>query len=273
MDIMPTICEATGAKYPEEYAGRKIQPAEGISVLPAIRGQRLPERPLAFEHDGARSYRVGRWKVVWSKRMPFEIKWELYDIESDRCETVNLADRFRERTADLAAGWETWARRVKVYPFFKPEGMTEIPAEQAPRIANRPLRITCKVKPSGQDGVILAQGGNRYGYALHLAKGELFFTVRVDSKVTAIQAERIPTGTLEIEAQLSADAGMTLKVNGELVASGQAPGLIPVQPVDGFSLLQDTASAVGDYTAPFALEGKVLSHEVKTGPVQAGGRQ
>lgn len=122
MDIMPTLCDITGAEYPESVDGRAIQPPEGMSLLPAFRGERLPERELGFEHQQARAYRDGRWKVVWSKRMPHEIQWELYDLETDRCETTDLADAHPQRTQQLADKWIVWAQRVQVYPFFPAGG-------------------------------------------------------------------------------------------------------------------------------------------------------
>lgn len=39
-------------------------------------------------------------------------QWELYDMEGDRTETTDLADRYPEKVADLAALWEDWAERV-----------------------------------------------------------------------------------------------------------------------------------------------------------------
>src|SRR4029079_4837597 len=39
VDIMPTVVELTGAKYPPEYKGHKIQPEEGTSLVPAIAGK------------------------------------------------------------------------------------------------------------------------------------------------------------------------------------------------------------------------------------------
>lgn len=139
MDLVPTICEAAGAAYPAEFKGRPIQPAEGVSLLPALRGQPLAERPLGFEHQEARALRKGRWKVVWSKRMPFEIKWELYDIENDRCETTDLAEKYPERTRAMADEWLAWARRVKVYPFFT-EGAADPPLSADPAARRQPAR-------------------------------------------------------------------------------------------------------------------------------------
>lgn len=263
MDIMPTLCEATGAEYPSEFHGRTIQPAEGVSLLPALRGDTIPERPLAFEHQEARALRKGRWKVVWSKRMPREIQWELYDLENDRCETNDLAKLDPERTAALADEWLAWARRVKVYPFFMPE-TKQTNEETSPPIAGRPIQVTCDVAPQSTDGVILAQGGNQYGYALHLTEGKLVFTVRIQKEVTAITADRTPHGPFHLSAQLLPDGRMLLAVDGKQVAQGKAPGLIPVQPMDGLSIAQDTESAVGNYNAPFPLQGKV--ENVKINP-------
>jgi arylsulfatase len=57
---------------------------------------------------------------------------------------------------------------------------------------------------------------------------------------------------------------MSLSVNGQVVARGQAPGLVPVQPADELSVGQDTQSAVGDYTAPHPLQGTVEKVRVQT---------
>jgi arylsulfatase A-like enzyme len=120
MDLMPTICDVAWARYPESRGGRRTQPLEGLSLVPTFRGEHLPERALAFEHQEARAIRRGRWKAVWSKRMPGEIRWELYDLETDRCETTDLAAREPERVRAMAEEWTAWARRVKVVPFHDP---------------------------------------------------------------------------------------------------------------------------------------------------------
>jgi arylsulfatase len=114
MDVMPTLVEAAHANYPAKFNGHAIQPLEGTSLLPAMRGERLPERAIGFDHQGARAYRQGDWKLVWSKRMPQEIRWELYNLAQDRCETNDLAEAHPDRVQAMAAAWEQWARRVNV---------------------------------------------------------------------------------------------------------------------------------------------------------------
>jgi hypothetical protein len=114
MDILPTIVAATGATYPVRHNGQPITPLEGTNLLPILRGQHLPDRLLGFDHQGAHALRQGQWKLVWSKRMPQTIEWELYHLADDRCETNNLANRFPERVERMAATWARWARRVGV---------------------------------------------------------------------------------------------------------------------------------------------------------------
>lgn len=270
MDILPTLCEVARAEYPTELQGRAIQPAEGRSLLPLLGDGTLGERAIASEHNDARSLRRGRWKVVRSKKMPWEIEWELYDISVDRCETQDLADQHPELTRELADEWMAWAQRVKVYPFFEGAQKTapNSSGDDAPQIARRAIHVTCDVVvPSKKsEGVLLAQGGNQQGYALHIQDRQLYFSVRVNQQVTAIRAP-IDFGDatsvkLKVAARLSSNATMILEINGSVAARGRATGLIPVQPVDGLSVGLDDRSAVGTYRSPFRFDGKVENVEV-----------
>lgn len=114
MDILPTLMAAAGAAYPTDFQGHSILPPEGISLLPAARGGQLPARSLGFDHESAHALRKGDWKLVWSKRMPHQIQWELYNLAQDRCETTDLAQTYPDRVKQMAAEWEAWARRVQV---------------------------------------------------------------------------------------------------------------------------------------------------------------
>ena len=60
-----------------------------------------------MKHEAVRH---GKWKLVAEKRR----QWELYDLERDRSEIRNLADRHPEIVKKLKSKYEEWANRVGV---------------------------------------------------------------------------------------------------------------------------------------------------------------
>ena len=108
--------------------------------------------------------------------------------------------------------------------------------------------------------MLVAQGGDQVGYALHVENGELRFTVRVDGPVT-LNGPALPGGAFQLRAR-NDGSRLTLWVDGQPVAEGPSPGLLPRQPGDGLSRGQDSGSAVGTYAAPHRYEGKVTDVSV-----------
>ncbi len=114
IDVMPTLRAAAGADYPVDFSGRTVQPEEGMNLLPVFNGESLPARTLFFEHQAARAIIEGDWKAVWGKRMPSEIRWELYDLSEDRAETSDLAEDHPETVRRLADKWAQYAERTGI---------------------------------------------------------------------------------------------------------------------------------------------------------------
>jgi len=114
MDIVPTLTALAGADNPIEFKGKTLIPLEGVSLAPTFTGTALAQRSLAFEHERARALRRGEWKVAWGKRMASKPAWELYNLVADPTEQNNLANENPELTAELAAEWMAWAKRVNV---------------------------------------------------------------------------------------------------------------------------------------------------------------
>jgi arylsulfatase len=114
VDIMSTCVDVAGAKYPQEQLRHRIAPMEGTSLRAAFNGGKLNRRnPIYWEHEGNRAIRNGRWKLV--SRFPGN--WELFDLEADRSETTDLANKHPDRAARMAAEYEKWARRAQVQPW------------------------------------------------------------------------------------------------------------------------------------------------------------
>lgn len=114
VDVMATVVDVTGAKYPTEFNGHEIQPMEGVSLVPALAGAPLNRpNPIFWEHEGNRAIRRDQWKLV----MKLGGAWELYDVEADRTEQHDLAAEQPERVAQLSAQWDAWANRADVDPW------------------------------------------------------------------------------------------------------------------------------------------------------------
>ena len=87
IDIVPTILDILNIPIPD--------PVHGISLLPALKGQELPDRSLYFESRYAAEV-MGCAPVVGVLRNGFKFiqlpKPELYDLKKDPYEQHNLWD-------------------------------------------------------------------------------------------------------------------------------------------------------------------------------------
>jgi len=113
IDIMPTCLEVARYRYPKLYEARPITPLEGRSLVPLFEGETREPKVLCWEHEGNRAVRDGKWKIVALKGRP----WELYDMEADRSETVNLAEKYPVIVQDLESTYNVWAERCNVLPW------------------------------------------------------------------------------------------------------------------------------------------------------------
>jgi len=121
MDIMATCVELAEVKYPAEYAGRKIRPLSGQSLVPAFLNRPVEPRLLIFEHEGNAALREGDWKLVGQQVIGKEglrpmARWELYDMVRDPTEQHDLAREKPGIVERLSQKFQEEARRTFVIP-------------------------------------------------------------------------------------------------------------------------------------------------------------
>lgn len=126
IDIMPTLVDLAGAKYPETYNGHKITPEAGVSLVPAFSNQSLNRKAIFWEHEMNRAVRMGEWKLVSTGNLMdggygqwkyYENgPWELYNMKNDRAESRDLSGQYPELVEEMAQMWKDWTKKVPVYP-------------------------------------------------------------------------------------------------------------------------------------------------------------
>ena len=116
IDIFPTLTEIAGAKNPPGLDGR--------SILPVLLGNRGTEDP-AYNHDyfywefrEQYAVRSGSWKAI----KPGKHKsWELYDMEKDISESVDLSISSPQKLVELIAMAKAAHEPVRSGTFADPE--------------------------------------------------------------------------------------------------------------------------------------------------------
>ncbi len=111
IDLMPTCLDAAGAAYPKTHRDQEITPAEGTSLVSAIKGTAVKRpKPLFWEHEGNRAVHSGDWKLVSRHNET----WELSNLAEDRTEMHNLAGHNAGRVKEMTGLYEAWAKRCGV---------------------------------------------------------------------------------------------------------------------------------------------------------------
>jgi len=304
VDVMPTIVDLAGIDLPERIGWVPQTHLDGRSFAAALGadGATAPAHRTTqyFEMFGSRAVYHDGWKAVTFKPIgptyddginwnaPFsEDRWELYHLEEDRTELVDLAEQEPERLADLVERWWVEARANQVLPLDnrvlhaivnprprqRPEplvrtfwpGTSPVPEPVAPRIVQRGHTITAELTvPEGPapEGVLLAQGSVLGGFSLHLLEGRPRYVHNLygRSRTTLWAPEPLAPGEHEVTFSYTPDdegqGGVgSIAVDGRVVTT--AP--IPQFTVSSFTLTgvgltcgHEFGPSVGEgYEAPF----------------------
>lgn len=145
LDLLPTVCALAGVEPEPDVA------LDGTDVGALLRGGRLRERPPVpfFLQEHAAAVRDGRWKLHVRRRgsdqryLP-----ELYDLDGDPRESVNLAGRRPEVTARLQEFLTALEEDIAA-PERPAVELTADPPLLADRANTVRVRLTRALRPAG----------------------------------------------------------------------------------------------------------------------------
>ena len=132
IDILPTTLELLDIKVPEQIKGIKQDAIEGTSLTYSIDDAKAPSRhTLQYYYIfGARSIYKNGWKAELAypnsfvtgnaqSNKPFdENAWELYNLNDDYTERIDLARKYPEKLAELKDEFEQQAKAHHLYPYI-----------------------------------------------------------------------------------------------------------------------------------------------------------
>jgi arylsulfatase A-like enzyme len=206
-DIVPTILDCCGIKFPDEVDGVKQEPLVGVSMRYSFDDAKAPTRKETqyYEMLSTRGIWHKGWKAA-TEHGPMidkgnfeQDRWQLFNLEEDRSEANDLADKHPDKVKELAALWLSEAKKYNVLPLcdygvvgihsleYKAEkpasgryvyypGTTEIPEASAARTLGNSFKILAEVEFTGDSqGVIFSQGSRFGGYSMFVKGGKLVF--------------------------------------------------------------------------------------------------
>jgi arylsulfatase A-like enzyme len=187
--ILPTLLELAGiAPWPS---------ITGYSILPSIRGEHQPERPVIMEGRGTRAIRSGAWRLIMrdpiarAVRTPKGVRnmdQELYQVDRDPGERQEVSHEHPDVVADLRRQLEQATRRLD------PRG------SDASRL--QPATVRLRFAGAGQ---------------VHQVSGILTTTARLGLKAIGLREQavrQVPGGyTFEFATEPGRVVGVDLKVD------------------------------------------------------------
>jgi arylsulfatase len=291
VDVVPTIYELLGIDPPQVLKGYTQSPIEGQSFAASLTDADAPGRETQFYGMlGQRSIYHQGW-LACTVHPPIsgwghfdKDVWQLYHLERDRAQTMNLAEQEPERLQTLKELWFYHAGICNGLPLddrtaleqvlaerphsrgergrytYHPD-CTDVPEEAGVPINGRSFTIVAGAELDSADaeGVLFATGGIIGGHSLYIKDRRLHYVynwigthlqdVVADRDVTpgrhALTAEFALQGQNEDPAMPGFAGTLTLYIDEDVVGSGK----IVTQP-GAFCLVGDGISIGRDSASP-----------------------
>ena len=307
IDMVPTVLDCLGLEAPTTIRGVTQAPIEGFSLKPTFAGPNVEEvhHTQYFEMFGHRSLYHEGWRAVcpWpgasfaeSGRQfgdPMDHArlteldadgWELYNLDEDPAETVDLSKQEKARLIEMIGMWYAEAGKYNVLPIdsrgtlrlgearpqiaqdrkkyvFYP-GTQVVPGSAGPRLLNvaHSVSVHVTIPDEGAEGALLSVGGNDGGFVFYMKGGKLVYGYNYvadrrykfvsDGAVPAgdhvLSFEFTPTGDADPLKGKGTPAKVQLYIDGDPVGEGEMDVTVPIQfgLAAGYTVGSDNGSPV-----------------------------
>lgn len=116
VDIYATILEISKQHKKVRFKNDNSTLSQRISLLPVLKNKKPKSHSAIFsEHWESASVRVEDWKLVTADYKDPTL-WELFYMEKDPAETVNLRTKYPEKTKKLFKLFAAWAKEMHIQP-------------------------------------------------------------------------------------------------------------------------------------------------------------
>ncbi len=234
IDIAPTIIELTGSTIPDVIKGYKQKPIEGTSLAYSITDAKAPSKHTVqyYELRGKRAIYQDGWKASVFHVTGTDFKddvWELYNINEDFNERINLAAKYPDKLKELQALFDTEAKKYNVYPLIDnmqvpgPAGRARSVFGNADRIVLYPgvdqfmtysgpqfqaqsFSVTAEVylQNKKEQGVLFADGDEFDGLSLYIKDGKFQVAHNTGGIVKYLVADKsLPSGKVNLTFELN----------------------------------------------------------------------
>jgi len=289
IDVVPTILEICNIPEPAEVNGIAQKPIEGVSLqytfedadAPSTRKTQYFEMMCnrAIYHDGwiACSAFAAPWQTGGRSIEGLQkATWELYNIEDDFSQAVDLADEHSDKLTALQDLFLVEAKKYNVLPLdprmserFDPklriagEPPTEwtyygnhvaMPDPVGPQTFPRAHSITAKIQvpEDGAEGVVTCVGGFTAGWSLYIKEGKPHFRYTCFDIANADipGAVEIPKGPVTLRMEFTPDGstngGGTVKllVNDQPAGGGKLERTLFRHGLEPFEVGRDSITPV-----------------------------
>ena len=209
IDVYPTLLTAAGIKQPEQVAGVKQQPVDGVDLTYTFASSKAPERHVVqyYEMLGNRAIYANGWLAATSPvRLPWNLgggvdaninkapglAWQLFNLDTNFNQTEDLAQRNPGKLAEMQALFAKQAEKYNINPlndrtdaarglgqagaYLKPRSQyvfwgkdIMLDLDVAPSLVARSFRVTAEI--TGGSGILAAVGSSQGGWAFALENG------------------------------------------------------------------------------------------------------